>query len=259
MERIFACRIASYGQYADEAWDHLPSLGIENIECHVCRTDSQRRDLRRRLDLSGLNITSFQCDCDIHRIDPGENMRPQLETCAEFQANIAFVSVRAEQLEMDEVAQRLRYVGDVAAGLGIAVVLETHPDLATNGSVALKTMQKVNHPNVRINFDTGNIYFYNRRRRTPDELAIILDFVSAVHLKDTTGRYKAFEFPALGDGVVEFPEVFAMLDRREFPGPYTLELEGVEGQSYTRQERLEMVEKSVDYLRAIGVMPEKTG
>jgi sugar phosphate isomerase/epimerase len=255
MDRIFACRINSYGQYAQEAWDHLPRLGIENVECHVPPGAGDKADLRRLLDDSGLRVTSFQCDCDIHRMDPGEYMRPQLETCAEFDASVAFVSVRAGELGPDEAARRLRYVGDVAAGLGIAVALEIHPDLATNGSVALKTMQRVHHPNVRINFDTANIYFYNRGLKARDELAKVLDFVASVHLKDTKGGYKSFRFPPLGEGIVDFAEVFAMLDRREFPGPYTLELEGVEGKSYTRQQRLDMVERSVDFLKALGVLP----
>jgi sugar phosphate isomerase/epimerase len=55
---------------------------------------------------------------------------------------------------------------------------------------------------------------------------------------------------------VEFAEVFAMLDRREFPGPYTLELEGEKGRAYSREERLEMVRRSVDYLRGLGVLSD---
>jgi sugar phosphate isomerase/epimerase len=254
MNRIFACRLSSYGDYAEEAWEHLPALGIENIEAPVPETKGEKDTLRRRLKQSGLTVTSFQGDCDIHRIDPGENMRGQLEACAEFDVPICFASVKAGQLDLEDTARRLRYVGDVAAGVGVAIALETHPDLATNGSVALRTMQAINHPNIRVNFDTGNIYFYNRHRTAEDELAKILDFVVAVHLKDTTGAYRKFRFPALGAGVVNFPEIFAMLDRRDFAGPYTLELEGMEGVEYSREDRLAYVESSVTYLRDIGVL-----
>ena len=33
--------------------------------------------------------------------------------------------------------------------------------MAHNGDIALETMKAVDHPNIRINFDTGNVYYYN--------------------------------------------------------------------------------------------------
>ena len=36
--------------------------------------------------------------------------------------------------------------------------METHPDLITNGQVARQTMTSINHPGVRVNFDTANVY-----------------------------------------------------------------------------------------------------
>jgi hypothetical protein len=56
---------------------------------------------------------------------------------------------------------RLRGVGDMAQKYGVTVILETHPPLFPNGDVGIATMQKVNHPAIRINYDTANMYFYN--------------------------------------------------------------------------------------------------
>jgi sugar phosphate isomerase/epimerase len=255
MNRLLACRISSYGQYVEQAWDHLGHLGIEYIEAPVPRSRQEKARLRRRLADSGLSVSSFQAPCDIDRIDPGETMRPLLETCGEFGAHVCFVSVKpGPDLSFETACQRLRYIGDVAAGLGIAVAMEIHPPLATNGSAALQTMQSVGHPNIRVNFDTGNIYFYNRGLNAVDELAKVVDYVAAVHLKDTNGRYREWHFPALGAGVVDFPAVFDLLGRRDFLGPYTLELEGIQGRRYTLERRLAYVERSVEFLRRIGVL-----
>ena len=68
-------------------------------------------------------------------------------------------------------------------------------------------MKGVNHPNVRINFDTGNIYFYNQNTDVVAELRKIIDYVASVHLKETDGGYESWNFPALGKGVVDFPAV----------------------------------------------------
>src|SRR5207302_1865217 len=106
-----------------------------------------------------------------------------------------------------------------------------HPDLAHNGEVALGTMRAIDHPNVRINYDTGNVYYYNEGVDGVAELRKILEYVGAVHLKDTSGGYRAWNFPALGQGVVNFPEIFRLLNGRGFYGPFTMELEGIQGET----------------------------
>ena len=46
-----------------------------------------------------------------------------------------------------------------------------------------------------------------------------------------------------------------MLGQRGFAGPYTMELEGVDGQPADEAGRLRYVADSVAYLRSIGAMP----
>jgi len=116
-------------------------------------------------------------------------------------------------------------------------------------------MKAVNHPNVRINFDTANIYFYNRNRTAVGELAKVIDYVASVHLKDTPGGFEEWTFPVLGTGVVDFPAVFKMLGSRGFVGPYTMELEGTQGVQRNEAEQLAYIADSAAYLRTIGVLP----
>ena len=80
----------------------------------------------------------------------------------------------------------------------------------------------------------------------------MLDLVAAVHLKDTPGGYQEWTFPALGTGVVDFPEVFRMLEDRGFTGPFTMELEGTKGIERSEQQQLDYVADSFEYLRRIG-------
>jgi sugar phosphate isomerase/epimerase len=85
------------------------------------------------------------------------------------------------------------------------------------------------------------------------ELEKLADYVAAVHLKDTNGGYKAWHFPSLGSGVVDFPEIFRRMDARGFTGPYTMELEGVQGVELDEAGQLQYVADSVAYLQSIGV------
>lgn len=248
-----ACRVASYGDYQDKAWAHLPSIGITNVEVPVPAA-SEYDALRNRLADHGLTVTTFQGKCDIAQADAVDVMRPQIDACAAFGVPICFLSVKAGEADRKEVYVRLRQIGALAAEQNITIALETHPDLVTNGVLGAETMAAVNHPNVTINFDTANVYFYNEGATADGELVKMIDHVGAVHLKDTNGGYKEWHFPVLGTGVVDFPKVFEMMGERGFTGPYTMELEGIEGVEMDEAARLQYIADSVAYLRKLGML-----
>ena len=250
MANIIACRVASYGKYQDRAWRHLPEIGITHVEVPVPPT-AYVAIVRNWLSDHGLKATSLQAFCDIAHEKAVDAMKPQLEACSALGARICFVSIRAGETECSVVWKRLRAIGDEAAQRGITVAMETHPDLITNGSVAAETMRAIDHPNVRVNFDTANIYFYNEGLNTISELEKVIDWVGAVHLKDTTGGYQEWNFPALGTGVVDLGQVIQMMNARGFTGPFTIELEGTKGIEKTETEHLQYIADSVAYLRTI--------
>ena len=82
----------------------------------------------------------------------------------------------------------------------------------------------------------------------------VINYIGAVHLKDTNGGFREWYFPALGEGVVKFPEIFRILNTRGFYGPWTMELEGIQGETLTEEGAKERVASSVRYLRSIGVL-----
>lgn len=255
MSHTIGCRIASYGDYQERAWTHLPSIGIRHIEMPVPEV-GQMEDVRRKVAAAGLTVTSLQARCDITQDDAPAVMKPQLEACQAFGARICFLSVKAGETERALVWERLRAIGDHARSCGITVALETHPDLLMNADLALETMRSVDHPNIRVNFDTGNIYFYNHERTAHGDLEKIIAHVAAVHLKDSSGVYQEWNFPELGTGAVDFPKVFALLRDQRFDGPCTMELEGTKGVHRSEAEQLAYIADSVRYLRTIGAFEE---
>lgn len=253
MPNLIACRLATYGDYQDRAWTHLPEIGVRNIEMPV-PAPGDWQAIKKKLADHGLRATSLQSRCDITQPDAADVMRPQIEACVYYGAKICFLSAKAGNTDRAVVRERLRAIGDVAASHGVTVALETHPDLVTNGRVGAQTMELVQHPNVRINFDTANVYFYNRNVTAVSELEKLLPHVAAVHLKDTPGGFEEWNFPALGTGVVDVPAVFKMLNARGFTGPFTMELEGTKGIERNEAEQLAYIADSVAYLRRIGVL-----
>ena len=115
-------------------------------------------------------------------------------------------------------------------------------------------MSDVDHSHVGVNFDTGNIAYYNKGTDPCDELDKVKRFVRNVHVKDNRGGFEDWFFPALGDGgSVDFVRVRTILDGVGFRGPYTIEIEGIGGEPEPGLDgRHERVRRSVDHLRSCG-------
>ena len=249
MKNLIAARIGCYQDHQDAGWAHLPSIGVHHVEISMPKP-GELDAVKQKLIDNGLSATSMEVGCDIQRADVADSMIPAFDACSVLGTKICFVSVHADELPRETAWQRLRAVGDAAAASDITICMETHPDLAFNGEIALATMKAVDHPNVRINFDTANIYYYNHECTTISELEKIIDYIGSVHIKDSTGGYRKDIFPTVGTGIVDFPEVFRILGESGFTGPYTLELEGSEKR--TLEEQLKHVADSVAHLRNLG-------
>ncbi|MFH1746260.1 MAG: sugar phosphate isomerase/epimerase family protein [Planctomycetota bacterium] len=248
---LIASRTSSYAPFESLAYEHLARIGIRHVEILVPTPDNLDKTCTE-LERYGLIASSLHGECEVSRSDIATQIANQMPAFQRLGARFMFVSVKAGDIPRSTVYQRLREAGDVAADQGVTIVLETHPDLITNGEIARQTMEAVNHPHVRVNFDTANVYFYNHDVNAVDELRRVVDFVASIHLKDTDGGFESWHFPALGRGVVDFGTIFELLDDAGFSGPCTLEIEGLEGETKTRQLVCDRIAESLAYLRKLG-------
>ncbi|MFW5868753.1 MAG: sugar phosphate isomerase/epimerase family protein [Armatimonadota bacterium] len=175
-----------------------------------------------------------------------------LDAVADAGIPILFTSASGEE-DVDRAMGLLCDLADEAARRDIVISLETHPPYCENADLMLRTMEAVDHPAMRINFDTANIFFYNEGLDSADELERVIDYVASVHLKDTDGGFKSNTFPVLGEGVVQFERIFETLQAADFDGPLTLELEGELMRDLDPEGRHQAVIDCMDYLRSIGV------
>ena len=253
MENIIACNLGSYRQFGAGAYTHLAEIGLTNVEIGVPSAESVN-EVQSNLNAYGLTPTSLLGRCDIQSETVVSDFQPTLEIADQMGVKIIFASVHAGDTDRNAVYDRLRAIGENAAPSGIKVCLETHPDLIHNGDIALETMQAVNHPNICVNFDTGNVYYYNHNVTAVGEVQKVIPHVGAVHLKDTNGGYRTWHFPALGEGVVDFKAVFQTLNDAGFYGPFTMELEGIEGETIDEAGVQARVAGSLQHLKDIGVI-----
>jgi inosose dehydratase len=160
--------------------------------------------------------------------------------------------------ERRTVVTSLRQLGDIARNLGITIALETHKGPTQNAAAMLALMSEVDHPHVRLNFDTANVIYYNQGVDLAGELEQVKHLVRSVHVKDSRGQFEDWYFPAVGDGgSVDFTRIRQILDGVGFGGPYTIEIEGIGGEPEpSLEERHERVARSVRHLRSCGYLDD---
>lgn len=247
---VLACRLANYQEFEEAAWTHLPSIGIRSVFLSVPRPD-QVEIMRKRLAEHGLTAVVLRGDADLSLPSGVDRLAEQLATCETMGVRYLFLSVKRREVEKSVIYERLRQAGDIARRHGVIIALETHPDLGTNGTVQRETMEQVHHPNVRVNFDTGNIHYYNRDTDAPAELRKIMEHVATVEVKDHRGGCGTWDFPALGQGQVDFPAVLRILREHGYRGPVTIEIEGLQGVRRNQKEIEKDIADSAAYLRSL--------
>lgn len=243
-----AVRIMSYGDYQDDAWSHLPSIGVNYLFMGVPEADAIETT-QQKLRAHGLTPLVFRGSADLSKETFAEELAPQLAVCEAMGVKYLFLSAKRGDASKEAAYARLRAAGEVAKAHGVIITLETHPDLGTNGDVQVETMQAVDHPNIRVNFDTANITYYNRNTDAIAELKKSIDYVATVELKDHTGGFESWDFPVLGRGIVGIPSVLALLRAAKYAGPITIEFEGTEGVTLNREDTLEAIAESVAWAR----------
>jgi L-ribulose-5-phosphate 3-epimerase len=152
------------------------------------------------------------------------------------------------------VIEHLRRIGTTAGDLGVMVALETHKGPTQNAAAMLDLMTDLDHPSIRLNFDTGNIAYYNPGLDPADELDKVKGLVRNVHVKDNRGGFEDWYFPAVGDGgSVDFRRIRSILDGVGYAGAYTIEIEGIGGEPEPGPEvRRQRVRRSVEHLASCG-------
>jgi L-ribulose-5-phosphate 3-epimerase len=255
---MLGCRLVNYGKFLEDGWSHLPSIGLHYVFISVPPL-GEVEAVKTKLAAHKLKVIVVRGDADLTKPNGYEGLAPQLEAAQQLGAKFMFLSPKHPGATKAEACDRLRKAGDLAKKYGMTLVLETHPDLGTNADEHLQTMKRINHPNVRVNFDTGNITFYNKGLNAVDELKKVLaakdernvPYLGTMEIKDHGGKFMTWNFPALGRGVVDIPGILRVLKEHGYCGPITMEIEGTTGVERSRDQIKEEIGESAKYLHAL--------
>lgn len=275
MPPIVSCLTTCYGRFgAAAAVENVRAAGLECIELPIrtagaptrlnepplVTTESTLDDLKRvdRL-LAEHDVRVTSCSCfSGNPLDPAvvAIIRRKLDLASHFAVPVVVLDAGSATTdeELTALYVHLSQIGDYAGKLGITVCFETHRGVCVNHRAMLQTMQALDHPRLRLNFDTGNLLYYNDYANVEISLAKVCHYVRHVHLKDSRGIFQEWHFPELGTGgAVDFLRVFQILRDCGFQGPYSIEIEGIDGEpELSLAELHQRVVSSVNHLRSIG-------
>jgi sugar phosphate isomerase/epimerase len=219
---------------ADEALAGIAEAGYRYVELSAVPGWTEHVDVhgnpattRARLEQNGLQAVSISGHSDLTTREGLEHGLAVVRWAERFGVPIVNTAIgghaHVEESE-DAFMANIGTLADAAQAAGLVIALEIHGDLMASGEISLPLLDRIGHPAVKVNYDTANVEHYSGAR-AEDDLPAIADQVANVHLKDMRGGQGDWDFPAIGEGHVDFGRVLEILADAGYDGPYAVEIE----------------------------------
>ncbi len=268
MKRIVAVNSNCYHGYSiEQAIAGISAAGFHYIELtatkgwteHVFPTMSfaYLNTVKDQLQAAGLTPFSMSGHCNLmdqERIgDFLANMRLASFFGCEYivssigEAHLKDQAVASNEAVADHVRDLLPYLEEY----GLTLVLENHGEHGT-GQIIKNIVDLVASPQVLVNYDTANVIYF-AGVDPMDDLPTCIDRVGYMHIKDKLGGRQEWNFPALGQGRVDFPGIFSLLEQAGNTCPLSIEIEFTSAGSKDVAEVNQAVRVSHDYLHRLGL------
>lgn len=228
-----------HGYSLKEAAEGIAQAGFHHIELtatkgwteHVFPTMSFQDLLEKRELLRdyGLAVPAMSGHCNLMDPERIPDFVRNIHLARFFGADTIVSSVGEAHLKdlqeggTDEVVKHIRSFLPILEDYGMTLVLETHGAHGTAARLA-PIVDGVASSHLAICYDTGNVIFYGDVKDTSD-LESQIDHVRYFHLKDKAGKRREWNFPALGEGYVDFPAIFSLLEKYHNTSSFSIEIE----------------------------------
>jgi sugar phosphate isomerase/epimerase len=236
MGRVVSVSSMAFDGYPLEtALDELASLGLAYVEPtsvdkvfqHLVEEDfcdKRAAWLTGQMASRGLSCLSLSAHMDLTRPDSVDRFRRRLEFAHAIGARIVN-TIAGPTSGLQGFRCNIPAIGKRAADLCLTLALENHGDLMNRGRQIADLIGEIDIPAVRVNYDTGNAWYYGRGVVDATvELAEVASIVAHVHLKTPRVEEGMIRWVALGDGILDLPAVGRILRELLPTTPVSIEL-----------------------------------
>ncbi len=275
MSAIISCFTDSYGSHgARAAIEHVRDVGIEYVELPIrthgalsafddeplITSASSLQDLKQvdqLLQSHDVKVSSFT----VLSGNPLEQevvalLKRKIDIASHFSVTTVVGDPGSAdgEFELQALYRNLQELGEYCAAREMIYCLDTQPDLCRNHRFMLDAVQAVQHPNVRLNFNAGNLHYYNDQIVSEVAFAKVCHLVEHIHLKDSTGECGERYFPALGyGGAVDFVQMAEIVRNYDYQGVCSIDIDiGDEQRTAPLSDCHKRIVQSVDQLRICG-------
>ncbi len=237
LSKIVAMGTVSYHHYSlEDALKGISGAGFQYVELAACpgmiehvsldMDDTGVEDLLAKLDQYNLKASGMNSNTGLMTKTGAELAKKAISLAPKLGARIVVNTIggSSHQEDMSMFMANINEVAEHARQAGVTLGLEVHGDHTANGRLILDTIRKVNHPNVKINYDTANCVYFGDTLPYEDLQVAVPEMVH-IHLKDKIDGKGVWNFPPIGMGEIDFERVLNILDDGGYRGPLSVEIE----------------------------------
>lgn len=257
-----------HGYSIEDAIEGISNAGFKYIELtatkgwteHVFFDQSFERllEVRDLLEEKGLIPLALSGHTSLMDLNRSDDFIKNIYLAHFFGCEYIVTSVGEAHLEdvdslgKDVILENLRTFEPVLRDCDLTMVIEVHGEDYGSGRVLKELIEPLKSDVIFIAYDTANAIFYGDVDPVED-LEDSIDLVRYVHIKDKDGKRDEWNFPALGEGYVEFKKIISVLDRYENLSPLSIEIEFTENGPDSLDEVNKAVKNSKIYLESLGL------
>jgi len=238
MDNILAGHTNSYHTYGlDESLEGIAQAGFKYVELSAVRgwtehvpldaTQAQIAEIKAKMDRLGLQASALSGHSDLTTPGGVVDGKKAVDLCTQLGLSLMVTAIGGHYSEDEDKDSFMGYIHDLAdyaAQRGVTLALEVHGDIMASGQLSIPLIKEINRDNVRINYDTANCVFYGGVEAV-DDLRPVVPYLAYVHLKDTGGGQREWNFPAISEGRLDFDAILKLLDEEGYTGPLSVEIE----------------------------------
>lgn len=264
MKNILSCSTHCYNKFSFErALQGIADAGLNYVEigaipghCDHVRPEllskEQTREILRKIAGYGLKPSSISGHCNLTSPEGVALFKKRVDFAVEIGVGIVNTAEGQITSADDELRffENMREIAEYLETRNVIAALETHGGILGTAQDCIRTIRRIGSKYIKINYDPANLIYF-AGKRPEDDITDAVEHISHFHIKDKLEGKGVWNFPAIGDGNIDFKELFHILSSNNYAGPLSFEIEFIEKGPQSPEEVDAALRKSVKHVKAI--------